>query len=89
MIEIFCLYTALNLIGFILIFLDKRAAIHHQWRISEFSLLFIALCGAAFGEYVSMKVFHHKTLKPKFKYGLPILIIINIACYGYLIFLSS
>lgn len=64
---------------------DKHAAIKKQWRISEFTLLLFAFCGSALGEYIGMKLFHHKNLKSKFKYGLPLMIFFNIICYGYLL----
>lgn len=58
---------SINLIGSILIFIDKQKAIHNKWRISENILLFIALIGGSFGTLISMHLFHHKTKKIKFK----------------------
>ena len=57
---------SINLIGFILIFIDKQKAIHNKWRIKESTLLLISLIGGCFGTLMSMFIFHHKTKKLKF-----------------------
>ena len=80
MIKIIYIIT-INIISFILMGWDKYSAIKDYWRISESNLLGIAILGGAPGEYLGMLVFHHKTKKELFKYGLPILIIINIYIY--------
>lgn len=58
---------SINIISFILIFIDKQKAIYHKWRIPEQLLLFIATIGGCFGMLISMYLFHHKTKKLKFK----------------------
>ena len=59
--------VSINIISFIMIFIDKRKAIYHKWRISERILLFIAFICGCFGMIIGMKLFHHKTNKLKFK----------------------
>ena len=56
-----------NVIGFLLCFIDKRLAVKHKYRISESVLLFISLIGGCLGLLISMYMFHHKTKKLKFK----------------------
>lgn len=56
-----------NILAFILCFIDKRKAIKQKYRISEDTLLFISLIGGCFGLVLSMNIFHHKTKKLKFK----------------------
>lgn len=67
-----------NIIGFSMMGIDKRRAVRGAWRISEASLFMSALMGGSLGCTVGMKVFHHKTRHPKFKYGLPAVFIVQI-----------
>lgn len=52
---------AITLISFLLFAIDKRKAIKHAYRIPESVLLFSAFLGGAFGSWMSMQLFHHKT----------------------------
>ena len=54
------------------------------WRISEATLLILAVIGGSIGALLGMKVWHHKTKHKKFKYGLPLILIIQIIIIGYL-----
>ena len=54
---------------------DKQCAKNDRWRVSEFVLLFTAASGGAIGALAAMYVFHHKTLKNRFVYGVPLMII--------------
>ena len=54
------------------------------WRISEVTLLILAVIGGSIGALLGMKVWHHKTKHKKFKYGLPLILIIQIIIIGYL-----
>ena len=58
---------SINILTFLLCFIDKQKAIHHKWRISEEVLLLISLIGGSFGMLLGMHLFHHKTKKLKFK----------------------
>ena len=58
---------SINLIGLILMFIDKRMAIYHKRRIPENTLLFVSLIGGCFGGLMGMYLFKHKTRKLKFK----------------------
>ena len=58
---------SINLIGSILMFIDKRNAILKKWRIKENTLLLISLIGGCFGILLGMNIFKHKTKKAKFK----------------------
>lgn len=76
----------MNILGFILIYLDKRKAIKHQYRISENTLLLVALMGGSIGIYLGMYYFHHKTKKIRFYLGIPLIFLIQIIIYFYFIF---
>lgn len=79
MIPFLIIYLILiNLLTFFFMGADKRYAIHHAFRIPENFLLGMAFCGGGIGGLLGMKIFHHKTKKPKFKYGLPLAVIWNI-----------
>lgn len=83
--KIFNYYLILiNIIGFILILVDKIKACKNKWRIKENTLLFISIIGGGIGELISMLIFHHKTKKNKFIIFIPLLILIQIIIYLYL-----
>ena len=43
-----------------------------------------AAIGGSIGALLGMKIWHHKTMHKKFKYGLPLILIIQIILIGYL-----
>lgn len=49
--------------------------------IPEAQLIFLAVIGGSVGALAGMKVFHHKTRKPKFKTGVPAILIIQLIIY--------
>lgn len=55
--------------------IDKLQAINSNWRIPESVLLFFAATGGTIGGMVSMCLCHHKTQKPVFNTGLPLMMI--------------
>lgn len=68
-----------NIVTFIIYGVDKLKAKEHWWRISESTLLLLALVGGSVGAWLGMKVWHHKTLHKKFKYGVPTIFILQVA----------
>lgn len=68
----------INIIAFLAFGIDKRKARKGQWRTPESTLLVLAAIGGSVGAWVGMKVWHHKTLHPKFKYGIPAIFIIQV-----------
>lgn len=74
----------INLIGFVLMGVDKRRAKRNQWRISEKSLFLPPLLGGTAGAILGMRVFHHKTKHWYFRYGLPALLVLQLALAGWL-----
>lgn len=69
----------MNLIGFIIMFWDKKKAQKGSWRTPEKTLIMISLLGGSVGTLVGMYTFHHKTKKPKFKYGFPSILLVQLA----------
>ena len=79
-IKIILIYLlAINIITFIVYGIDKLKAKKNWWRIPEATLLLLAAIGGSIGAWLGMKVWHHKTLHKKFKYGVPAIIILQIA----------
>jgi uncharacterized membrane protein YsdA (DUF1294 family) len=64
----------INLMMILLYGIDKYKAIHHHWRVSEKILLIGALFGGSLGAILAMYGFNHKTRKNIFKYGIPLLL---------------
>ena len=79
-----CYLLAINTVTFIVYGIDKYKAKKAKWRISEATLLLLAVLGGSVGAWVGMKVWHHKTMHKKFKYGIPAILVIQIALMAYL-----
>ena len=75
---------AINIVSFFLYGIDKYKAKKNKWRISEATLLMIAVIGGSIGAWVGMRIWHHKTMHKKFKYGIPVIIIFQVALAVYL-----
>ena len=54
-------FLLINVLSFFLYGLDKWKAVHGRWRISERTLLLVALAGGFAGALTGMYFFHHKT----------------------------
>ncbi len=63
--------AAINVLTFFVYGLDKHKARKGRWRIPEATLLMLAALGGSIGAYAGMKIFRHKTKKPKFYVGVP------------------
>lgn len=76
--------AVINLIAFALMGLDKRKARRDAWRIPEKTLFLAALLGGALGGTVGMHLFHHKTRHWYFRFGFPVLLILQLLLAGFL-----
>ena len=76
---------AVNIATFFLYGIDKYKAKKGRWRISEATLLMMAVIGVRIGASAGMRLLHHKTMHKKFKYGIPIIIILQVALAVYLL----
>ena len=77
--------AAINMATFFVYGIDKRKAKKSKWRIRETALLGLAVLGGSIGAWLGMKVWHHKTQHKKFKYGVPAIIIVQLALIVYFI----
>ena len=76
---------AINIASFFLYGIDKYKAKKGRWRISEAILLLMAVIGGSIGAWAGMRLWHHKTMHKKFKYGIPVIIILQVALAVYLL----
>jgi len=74
----------INAVTFIVYGIDKYKAKKAKWRIPEATLLLLAVLGGSIGAWMGMKVWHHKTMHKKFKYGIPAILLIQITLMAYL-----
>ena len=75
---------AINLITFLLYGIDKIKSKRGAWRIPEAKLLLLAAIGGSVGAIIGMHLFRHKTLHKKFKYGLPLILLIQVVLVVWL-----
>ena len=80
--------AVINLITALICAYDKIMAIKGKRRISEKTLILLSLFGGGVGMYIAMQTVRHKTKKPKFSIGIPLIIVLQIAlcCIIYKIF---
>ncbi len=77
--------VVINMITFFMYGVDKWKAKHAKRRIRETALLTLAVLGGSIGAWSGMKVWHHKTQHKKFKYGLPLILLAQIALMYFII----
>ncbi|MCR4609372.1 MAG: DUF1294 domain-containing protein [Eubacterium sp.] len=80
----------MNLFTFILYGVDKKRAINKEWRVSEKSLILASVMGGAFGAFLGMHFFRHKTRHIKFQLIIPLTMIIHfVVIYLLVVFLKK
>lgn len=75
----------INLIGFLVMWIDKKKAQKGAWRISEHTLFVITLLGGGIGTIAGMYTFRHKTKKMRFVIGFPTILMTEIILVIYLL----
>lgn len=70
---------AINVLAFAVYGVDKWKARQGRWRVPEATLLGLAALGGSAGAWVAMQLFRHKTKKNKFRYGIPIMFVLQLA----------
>ena len=79
-LKIICAWLLLwSVVAFIAMGADKRKAKKGAWRVPEANLFIFALLGGALGATLGMHVFHHKTKHWYFRWGLPLILLVQIA----------
>ena len=77
--------AAVNLLAFALMGADKRRARKHLRRVPERTLFLSALLGGSVGAIAGMWTFHHKTKHWYFVYGMPLILLAQLAAAYFLI----
>ena len=71
--------AVINLLTFIVYGADKRRARRGKWRVPEKTLFLLPLLGGSVGALLGMRVFHHKTKHWYFVWGIPAILLAQIA----------
>lgn len=85
-IAILIYLATLNVLTFVLYGIDKYKARHDRWRISETNLLGLAVLGGAIGAWLGIRIWHHKTQHAIFRYGVPLILLAQLAVVAFLIY---
>jgi uncharacterized membrane protein YsdA (DUF1294 family) len=59
--------------------IDKRKARRNAFRIPEATLFSVAIIGGSLGSTLGMFIFKHKTRHWYFKFGLPVILLLQVA----------
>ena len=81
--------AAVNVIAFAVYGADKRRAKKDKRRVPEKTLFLLAIIGGSVGALLGMKVFHHKTRHWYFVWGIPAILLVQIALPVVLLVLSK
>ena len=76
----------LNFLTMLVYGIDKFKAKKGKWRIPESTLLLLAVLGGSIGAWLGMRVWRHKTQHKKFKYGIPVIFILQVSLCFYLLY---
>lgn len=71
----------INLFSFLAMYIDKKKAVNHKWRISEFNLIMLSVIGGSIGMLLGMNIFRHKTKHKKFTIGVPLILVAQIIIF--------
>lgn len=74
---LFCI-IGVNVITFVVYGIDKLKAKKGKWRVPETTLLLLAIIGGSVGAWCGVRVWHHKTMHLKFKYGIPLIMAVQV-----------
>ena len=69
---------AINIIGLLAMWLDKRKARRHEWRIPEKTLFLVSIAGGSIGTLAGVYIFHHKTKHWYFVVGMPLILVLQV-----------
>ena len=77
---------AINLVTFAVYGADKRRARRGAWRVPEKTLFLLPLLGGSVGALLGMRVFRHKTKHWYFVWGVPAILLAQIALAAWLLY---
>lgn len=85
-LSVLCYLLIINIAAFIVYGVDKSRAVKSQWRISEKTLILLAVFGGSIGAMIGMMKFHHKTKHIKFYVGVPLILIVHISAALFVLY---
>ena len=71
-------FAIVNVVGFILMGVDKSKAKRRKWRIPEATLFLVAAIGGSLGSWLGMYTFRHKTKHWYFVWGMPAILLLQL-----------
>ena len=71
----------MNILGVAVMGIDKYKAQHKLWRIPEKTLFLVSILGGSIGTWTGMYLFRHKTKHWYFKYGMPVILVVQILLF--------
>lgn len=71
--------AVINLVTFAVYGIDKAKAKRGAWRVPEKTLFLLPLLGGSLGALLGMRVFHHKTKHWYFVWGIPLILLAQLA----------
>ena len=77
---------AINLVTFAVYGADKRRARRGAWRVPEKTLFLLPLLGGSVGALLGMRVFRHKTKHWYFVWGVPAILLAQLALAVWLLY---
>lgn len=80
---VFIYMAVISVVGFFAMGMDKAKAKADAWRIPEKTLLLFAFAGGGVGVWLGMEVFRHKTKHLQFKYGVPVITVLEFVAVCY------
>lgn len=78
--------VAINLVTFAVYGADKRRARRGAWRVPEKTLFLLPLLGGSVGALLGMRVFRHKTKHWYFVWGVPAILLAQMALAVWLLY---
>ena len=79
-------FIIINILGFLIMFIDKQKAKKGKWRIPEKTIFIVTALGGGIGTIAGMYTFRHKTQKVAFVVGLPLITIVEIIAIIYFVY---
>ena len=73
--------VVINIIAVIVTVHDKSAAQKGAWRVKERTLMLISALGGAPAMFLTMLTIHHKTRKPLFMIGIPVIFVLELILF--------
>lgn len=79
-------YLFINALALIVSGIDKMKAKHAKWRIKENTLYMLSFLGGAFGMFLSLTLFRHKTQKRIFKRIIALTLAMHVFILGLVLY---